>query len=95
MRIGFFGDGVWAQRTTRNKDDLPYGLITTHRCTSSPTGWRQGSLMFDLPHNADDTAHARWKVESMDPLTLSPSIQHNCGCPLSHGYIRDGKWVRA
>jgi len=85
------GEGVWAQRTITS-GDLPYGLITTHRCTNSPTGWRQGSLAFDLPHNSG--ASTKWQGHFDDPITLSPSIQHNCGCPLSHGYIRDGKWVR-
>ena len=34
-----------------------------------------------------------WKVEQDDPLTLSPSILcRACG---DHGFIRDGKWVRA
>lgn len=34
-----------------------------------------------------------WKVESDDPLTLSPSILcRACG---DHGFIRNGKWVRA
>lgn len=34
-----------------------------------------------------------WKVESVEPLTLSPSILcRACG---DHGFIRKGKWVRA
>lgn len=34
-----------------------------------------------------------WKVESDDPLTLSPSILcRACG---DHGHIRNGKWERA
>ena len=34
-----------------------------------------------------------WKVESWEPLTLSPSIlRRECGC---HGFIRNGKWVVA
>ena len=34
-----------------------------------------------------------WTVESDDPLTLSPSILcRACG---DHGFIRNGKWVRA
>ena len=37
----------------------------------------------------------KWKLESLDPLTLSPSVHHNealggCGW---HGYLREGKWV--
>lgn len=35
---------------------------------------------------------ARWTVESWDPLTLSPSVLCECG---DHGFIREGRWVRA
>lgn len=34
-----------------------------------------------------------WKVESEEPLTLSPSVLcRTCG---DHGFVRGGKWVRA
>ena len=34
-----------------------------------------------------------WKVESLDPLTISPSLLCRvCG---HHGFIRDGKWIPA
>lgn len=36
---------------------------------------------------------ATWKVEQEEPLTLSPSILcRACG---DHGFIREGRWVRA
>lgn len=36
---------------------------------------------------------ATWKVEQDEPLTLSPSILcRACG---DHGFVRNGKWVRA
>ena len=35
---------------------------------------------------------ATWHVESLDPLTLSPSILCSCG---DHGFIRDGRWIPA
>ncbi len=34
-----------------------------------------------------------WRVESMEPLTLSPSLL--CGRCGDHGWIREGKWVKA
>lgn len=35
----------------------------------------------------------KWAMESKDPLTLSPSILcRTCG---DHGFIREGKWVKA
>ena len=33
-----------------------------------------------------------WTVESLNPLTISPSILCGCG---EHGFIRDGKWISA
>lgn len=36
---------------------------------------------------------ASWNVESLEPLTLSPSLLCTvCG---DHGFIRDGRWVPA
>lgn len=36
---------------------------------------------------------ATWTVESEKPLTLSPSVRcRACG---DHGFVRDGRWVRA
>ena len=34
-----------------------------------------------------------WKVEQDEPITLSPSIL--CKACGDHGFIREGKWVRA
>ena len=31
-----------------------------------------------------------WTVESLDPLTITPSIVCTCG---DHGWIRQGRWV--
>ena len=33
-----------------------------------------------------------WTVERWQPLTISPSILCSCG---DHGFIREGKWVKA
>jgi hypothetical protein len=41
----------------------------------------------------DGTLRPRWKVESRDPLTLSPSIV--CGCGGQHGHIRSGRYENA
>ena len=34
----------------------------------------------------------KWTVESWEPLTLSPSLLCHCG---DHGFVRQGRWVRA
>ena len=91
-------NAMYAAFGTSQGSDARTALITVHRCSGSAAsgtredGWHIASLSFDVPENA--TTGARWQVHSMDPLTLSPSIQHNCGCPLSHGFIQNGKWVR-
>ncbi len=42
---------------------------------------------------AFDHTITTWKVECVDPLTLSPSLLcRGCG---DHGFIRAGRWVRA
>lgn len=41
----------------------------------------------------DPEGRPSWIVESVEPLTLSPSVLcTTCG---HHGFIRDGKWVPA
>jgi hypothetical protein len=53
----------------------------------------EGSIYFDLePWNQLFAGVPRWKVESWEPLTLSPSLLCACG---DHGYVRNGRWVRA
>lgn len=52
--------------------------------------------MFALP----GTTGTAWRVDSWEPLTLSPSVQHNVlgqkdNCPLGHGFIKNGVWVMA
>ena len=38
-------------------------------------------------------AIATWKLEQTDPVTLSPSLLCRvCG---DHGFVRNGKWIRA
>lgn len=39
------------------------------------------------------TPIATWKVDQAEPLTLSPSLL--CKACGDHGFVRDGKWVRA
>ena len=36
---------------------------------------------------------SRWQVESFEPLTISPSLL--CKSCNSHGFIKQGKWVKA
>jgi len=57
-----------------------------------------GGVTFDGPVQRDLAARpgalnqAMWQVESWEPLTVSPSVLCSCG---DHGFIREGRWVRA
>lgn len=71
-------------------DGVIDGLFWDHGCTLGPGG---GSIAFDLPSHAHVPESIRWKLESLEPLTLSPSLLCRwCG---KHGFIREGKWVPA
>jgi hypothetical protein len=55
-------------------------------------GYCEGSITFDTPAARAHFSGPYWTVESWDPLTLSPSLLCHCG---DHGFVRDGRWVRA
>lgn len=68
-----------------------YGAIVSHKKTDGSEC--EGGITFDTDlARANGTKAPLWKVESWEPLTLSPSLLCNCG---DHGFIRNGKWVRA
>lgn len=53
----------------------------------------EGYITFDHGEkiNALFPDSPKWKVESWEPLTISPSV--DCGC--CHGFIKNGKWSDA
>lgn len=56
-------------------------------------GYCEGAVHPDTPEVRQImNPKALWQVGSWDPLTLSPSVLCHCG---DHGWIRDGKWVKA
>lgn len=76
----------------------PFGLILYHPRPDNGAEC-MSSLDFDTPERQQAMAAGRWparpiwQVESLDPLTLSPSIVcRECGI---HGFIRGGRWVSA
>ena len=85
------GSGVTV--TVYRVDGQPYGLCEMHK---HPNGGNcSGFVRFDteVGRRVFGDASPRWKVESLEPLTLSPSILcRTCG---HHGYVRSGKWVAA
>ncbi len=76
------------------------GAIVSHL---APDGTDcMSSINFDLPMLREVFPNDnRWQVISWEPLTLAPSLL--CRAPLDgfnghcgdHGFIREGKWVRA
>lgn len=42
-------------------------------------------------HTVASNDGATWEVVSLDPLTLTPSL--NCGGCGRHGFVTDGHWV--
>jgi hypothetical protein len=102
-----FGDGVtgywlgWSpDRTIQSNAERYAGIADIEKC----------SLVLNHAHAKDGTPHQGvvtvenpgsrqvfpphplWQVESWEPLTLSPSVLCSCGW---HGWIRQGRWVRA
>lgn len=71
------------------------GLIEWHNGPDGePCGQAGGGVLFDLPGVKEAfPGRALWRVESLEPLTLWPSIAClNCG---HHGWIRNGRWEPA
>lgn len=69
-----------------------WGLTIYH---TSPTGRNCAGFVTldgDVQRRVEPNRTNRWTVESWDPLTLSPSVLCSCG---DHGWIREGRWVRA
>jgi hypothetical protein len=53
-------------------------------------GYCMGAIMFEGQLPPGDGSY--WQVQSWEPLTVSPSLLCHCG---DHGFIREGRWVRA
>jgi hypothetical protein len=83
------GCGVKVVFTTWREHD-PGGMIEEHDRPDGK-GRCRGSILFDVPGAADAFPGVpRWTLESVDPLTLSPSLLCTmCG---HHGFVRSGCW---
>lgn len=70
-------------------DGKVFGYVEYHPTPDG--GVCRGSVPLDIPEQP--MAGHRWKVVQQDPLTLEPSILCRlCG---NHGWIREGRWVKA
>jgi len=71
-----------------DKDQNWSGIHEWHQCKGDPEGeYSAGFVGFEGKGRQFRTM---WKVESYDPLTLSPSLA--CGMCGHHGFIRNGRW---
>lgn len=87
---------LWGQHENIIKAHPLCGANVIHRC-STETGFHSGAIHFRTPATAlwdrREADHC-WEVQSWQPLTLSPSLLSHCACK-DHGFIREGRWVRA
>jgi uncharacterized protein DUF6527 len=76
--------------------DRIVGIIENH--PSLLTGEScPGGVMFCASKHDQKRKRPIWSVQSLDPLTISPSVlcvKDKGGCGM-HGFIRDGRWIGA
>lgn len=69
---------VWREHNT---------LYYRHDCPM--IGPNPSAIPLDVPENAHVPPEGKWQVESLDPVTISPSLLCQCGL---HGFIRNSQW---
>jgi len=77
-------------------EGVQVGYLIGHRKRDGSECW--GGIYLDTPEaraKLGTGTRAFWQVESRDPLTLSPSILCLDDACQDHGFIREGRWVRA
>lgn len=86
---GWVDDG---HRTCQSSDG-PVRFYYDHWPTGLDGRGLAEHVFVSCPHHGLDPLpnDGRWTIESIHPLTVSPSVHwSDCGC---HGFIREGKWV--
>ena len=78
---------------SRYKDDAHAGATVAHKKPDGSDCAGFISIAGGQWAKEFESGIATWTLESVDPVTLSPSLLCvNCG---DHGFVRQGKWVRA
>ncbi len=81
------GDNNAIEFTGKRSKPGQWGLLWYHHRPDTGEECGIGGISWD----PDDRVH--WDLVSLDPLTVSPSLLcQTCG---AHGFIRDGRWVKA
>ena len=86
------GDGVmiWWSTEGGDPEGERLGIVEQHL---DPDGKPCSGYVGFEGHEQEMRPHPRWHVVSLEPLTLEPSLLcSTCG---HHGFIRNGRWVRA
>lgn len=55
------------------------------------SAWCCGGVTLNVP-GSEHFPGPKWELRSIEPLHIEPSVACGCG---DHGWIRDGKWVKA
>ena len=86
------GDGHWIDWTSYHGQRC--GGIITHTTTKNEAGLCSGSFWTDSRYHIDCGKQGPvWKMAGTDEKpTFTPSFLCACG---DHGFVRDGKWIRA
>lgn len=91
------GDGHWLDWIVAGPDAPRIGAVIYHLLPAGQpdylgNGMCASSCWFDVPGVPPE--RLRWQVQGPidEHLTMSPSLLCGCG---DHGFIRDGRWVRA
>lgn len=83
----------WAKDLPGSPSDYVGGTVYHLKADGSECA---GGITFNTPRGRAlaerSPGRATWDVQSWEPLTLSPSLLCSCG---DHGFIREGRWVRA
>ncbi|MDE2096690.1 MAG: hypothetical protein KGL39_05530 [Patescibacteria group bacterium] len=88
------GDGHYLRFFRHQGVDHSTGGILYHPDPRSDTGWCSVGVYWER-HYPEEQGKVTWTLQSgaAEPITLAPSIRClTCG---DHGFIRNGKWIRA
>ena len=83
------GDGISIRRVFR--EGVLHALDWQHGCASPCDDY----IPLDNPADSDRNVIHSWKLESENPLTISPSLLCTDSRCRRHGFIRNGKWESA
>jgi hypothetical protein len=101
----YLGDDHWLDWSIAgDDDDTRVGAIVYHTLPAGAPDYLGNGIcaggvawadtVWQREHPERKYNHARWTLTGAadEHLTLSPSLLCSCG---DHGFIRDGKWVKA